>query len=158
MLCRSLSSVFFYLLPFISIHSVPPSQSFRALCHIILVCLQPLILCSVFSVSLLNPLTPLLFICPSSSSLWPPHPLQSTLWPPRPFAASLSLSHDRTSDGNLMTDFSAFTCSQNLPYERNLCTLGPFIASGGMCCVVHAEKKDLVWLEFCGPMGKSELV
>lgn len=50
-----------------------------------------------------------------------------------------------------------FPCSQNLGCERDLCTSGPFIASGGMCCVVPTEK-DLVWLEFLGPMGKSELV
>lgn len=94
----------------------------------------------------LTPLTPHLFIYPSlflafNSPSSAVYPLASP-----PFAMSLPFSLERTGEENLTTDFSAFTCSQNLRRERNLCTSGAFIASGGMCCGVHTEKR--IWSDW----------
>lgn len=106
-----------------------------------------------FPVSLLNPLTPLLFIYPVPSSLSPPHPRPSTLWPHH---HSLWVFHfpmtEPVMDIRWLTSLLS-PALRNLRCERDLCTSGPFIASGGMHCVVHTEK-DLVWLEFLGANGK----
>lgn len=123
---------FFFLPFFISIRCFP---------------LQPLILILFFlTFPSLTPLTPHLFIYPSLFLTFGSPSSAASPLASKPFAMNLPFSHDGTSDGNPMTDFSAFTCSQNFCRERNLCSSGAFIASGGMCCVVHTEKR--IWSDW----------
>lgn len=108
--------------------------------------------------SSLTLLTLYLFIYPSIFlTLDSPSPAAYPLASP-PFAISLLFSHDRSGDENPMTDFSSFTGSQNLRLERHLCTFRGLhrLRRYVLCC--SYRKEDLVWLEFLGPMGKSELV
>lgn len=105
----------------------------------------------------LTPLTPHLFIYLSlSSSLSTPYPLQAYPLASPPFAMSLPFSHDRSRESNdwllcfhLLSELAPWKESL---YLRGLHRLGRYV----LCC--SYSKKDLVWLEFLGPMGKCELV
>lgn len=98
----------------------------------------------------LTPLTPHLHL-PLSSSLLTPHPLQPTLWPPHIcYESSIFPWQNRwLLCFHLLSELALWKESL---YLRGLHRLGRYV----LCC--SYRKKDLVWLEFLGPMGKSELV